>query len=82
MKIVLTVLIWALCDPPMGFMFFSYSYHINPFLGTITLCMQYIDEIVPFKFVRSKNGKVFKLSNSWRNLVPRSFRCLYMLILP
>ena len=38
--------------------------------------MYAIDEIVPYKFVRSKNGKVFKLSNSWRNLVPRSFRCL------
>ena len=29
---------------------------VKLFLGTITLCMQYIDEIVPYNFVRSKNG--------------------------
>ena len=29
MKFVLTILIWALYDSPMGFIFFSYPYHIN-----------------------------------------------------
>ena len=46
------------------------------FLGSITLCIQYIDEIMLSKFVSSKIGKVLNISNSWRNLIPRWFRCL------